>query len=767
MRLYGQTFTTGIVDRIRQVVAECAELTRSGLSRQVCDWLDWRDPTGKPKEVGSRKALLELERRGLIRLPAARGGAPQTQPARQTDCAAPWEGTTFAGPLSALGRVELVAVEGGSALSSLWQQMMNRHHPQGGGPLCGAQQRYLIHSPTQGWLGALAFSAAAWHLAARDDWVGWCAHARRANLPRVVANSRFLILPGVRVKNLASHVLGLAARRVAADWVSRYGIEPVLLETFVDEACFAGTVYRAANWRRLGETAGRGRQDRAGRAAIGRKAIYGLPLHPEWRSVLCRVPTRPLRRPEPQAAPHSWAEREFGGVDLPDGRLRPRLLRLAEAFFEHPTQSIAAALGGDAGQTKAAYRFFHNPQVNLQSLLHPHYEASVGRIAEHPRVLAVQDTTSLNYAAHAATRGLGPINTRADGAMGLKLHDTLAMTPEGVPLGLIDIQVWARDAHAAGQAKARKARPIEAKESLRWLTSYRRTAEVQRLCPQTRLVSVADREADLFELFQEARQTPAGPDLLIRASRTTRRQVEDADEVQPLWEHLPARPVAGGIRLAIPPRGGRAARVAHLEVRHSPVQLCAPRRLAGAEAIALWAVHAVEPAPPAGCEAVEWLLLTTVPVPTLEEAFECLAWYARRWNIEVYHRTLKSGCRIEDRRLGDARSLEACLAIDLVAAWRVMHLARLGRETPQLPCTVFFAEEEWQALCCYHQRTPTPPASPPELGEAMRMVAKLGGFLGRAGDGHPGATHLWLGLDHLAFVTDTFRIFHSACPSGP
>lgn len=764
MRLYGQTFTTGIIDRIRLAVSECAELTRSGLSRQVCEWLDWRGPSGKPKEVSCRKALLDLERRGLIELPAAQCLPPQ---ARTAAPRAPWNGPRFEGSLESLGRVELVGVAGRGELSAVWRAMMERYHPQGGGPLCGAQQRYLIHSPRAGWLGGLAFSAAAWHLAARDVRIGWCAHARRANLPRVVANSRFLLLPEVVVPNLGSHVLGLAARRLPADWAMRYGLEPWLLETFVDEARFAGTVYRAANWQRLGETAGRGRQDRHPRAAEGRKAVYVLPLHSDWRSLLCHVPTPALRKAEPQTAPSDWVEHEFGAVDLPDGRLRPRLRDLAEAFFDHPNETLAEALGGDWARNRAAYRFFKNPQVNLHNLLHGHYEATLGRIDEQPRVLVVQDTTSLNYTAHPSTEGLGPINTRADGASGLKLHDTLALTPEGVPLGLVDIQVWARDPLAIGQAAPRKERPIEEKESQRWLNSYRRTAEFQRLCSASRLINVADREADIFELFQEQNRTPDGPDLLIRASRTARRQVQDDDEIQSLWDYVPARPSAGGLRLSIPRRGGHKARVARLEVRHTPIQLRPPKRLAGADPIGLWAVHAVEPEPPPGCEPVEWLLLTSVPTVDLEDAFERLAWYAARWNIEVYHRTLKSGCRIEDRRLADAKSLEACLALDLVVAWRVMHLAKLGRETPDVPCTVFFEEEEWQALCCYHQRTPTPPENPPSLGEAMRMVAKLGGFLGRTGDGHPGATYLWRGLDHLAFISDTFRIFHPAIPRGP
>jgi hypothetical protein len=381
-------------------------------------------------------------------------------------------------------------------------------------------------------------------------------------------------------------------------------------------------------------------------------------------------------------------------------------------------------------------------------------------------VLVPQDTTSLNYDRHQATMGLGPINTHADGAQGLKLHDTLAITPEGVPLGLVDIQVWARDPHEEESPAKDPNRPIEEKESFRWLQSFRRTAEFQKLCPNTQLISVADREADIYELFQEALDDPEGPDLLVRASRTTQRTHEADDEIQPLWEYLPAQPIAGHLQLGVPGRGGRPPRIADLDIRFAPVQIRPPARIKG-ETLSLWAVYAVEVNPPKGTEPVEWLLLTTVPTTSFEDALERLEWYAARWNIEVYHRTLKSGCRVEDRRLAYADSLEACLALDLVVAWRVMYLAKLGRETPDIPCTVFFEEAEWKALCCYHHKTDVPPDAPPTLGEAMRMVAKIGGFLGRKNDKDPGATVLWRGLDKLAYITDTFRIFYPAIPSGP
>jgi Druantia protein DruA/Transposase Tn5 dimerisation domain/Transposase DNA-binding len=760
VRICGQNFGTGIIERIRGVIRGQPEISRSALSRRVCEWLDWRSLSGKPKEVSSRKALLELERRGLIELPAPRQAPGRLAGARESNGCVEAV-ASFRGELPALGRVQLVAVDSGvRALSALWRRLMDDYHPLGAGPLCGAQQRYLIRSEATGWLGGFAFSAAAWQLQARDEWIGWCAKARVQNLPKVVANSRFLLLPTIEVPNLASHLLGLAARQVVQDWPARYGVTPVLLESFVDERRHTGTCYRAANWQRLGETAGRGRQDAENRCAVGCKGIYVLPVHPAWRKALCAPPEARFQLPQGHA-PVDWAEQEFARVPWSDGRLRTRLCEVAADFYAQPLAPIPQACHGNPAKTRAAYRLFANPQVDLASLIKPHIEATAERIGQHPVVLAVQDTTSLNYSAHPATEGLGPINTRADAAQGLKLHDTVAFTAQGVPLGVLDAQCWARDPQQAGKRAQRKALPIEQKESAKWLRSFQRVAAIQTLCPNTRLVSVGDREADIYELF--ASHTPEGPDLLVRADRGRQRQVV---EQQPLWDWMPAQPVAGHLALHIPGKGGRKARTAELEIRYARVELKAPKAHRGAP-IGLWAVYALESHPPARTEAVEWLLLTTVAVEDFAQACERLQWYAIRWCIEVYHRTLKSGCRIEDRRLGDAQSLQACLGVDMVVAWRVYHLAKLGRETPEVPCTVFFREEEWKALCIHHQRTPEPPKEPPTLNIAMRMVAKLGGFLGRKADGPPGTTTLWRGLQRLSDITDTFVIMRSAMPAGP
>ena len=239
MQITGREFSDVTLARIRARIQGDPTLTRTALSREVCEWLDWRGPEGRPQDMSCRVALLTLARRGLIELPPA-------QPvsfARAADTEEPaFIGLTFPGSLTDLGRIWLTPVDSSQPESSrMWWAMMQAHHPQGAGPLCGAQIRYQIVCD-KGLIGGLSFSAPAWRLAPRDAWIGWDETARRAGLSRIVGNSRFLILPTVQVPNLASHVLSLAVKRLPADWQARYGITPVLVETFVDRAHYRAPV---------------------------------------------------------------------------------------------------------------------------------------------------------------------------------------------------------------------------------------------------------------------------------------------------------------------------------------------------------------------------------------------------------------------------------------------------------------------------------------------------------------------------------------------
>ena len=757
MTACGQEFSPDILQRIQQTIDEEPALRRGVLSRLVCQWLNWRTALGQLKEVSCRVALLKLHRRGLLRLPKVdqrsipRPRRVRSEPRRL-------EPASVESSLEALQPVSLVRIDSAdSPLSRIWNELMNQDHYLGAGPLCGAQIRYLLRSGTREWLGGLAFSASAWRVEARDRWIGWNEEARREHLQEVIANSRFLIRPSVRAPNLASHALGLALRQVGSDWRERYGYEPLLVETFVDAERFTGTCYQAANWELVGVTQGRGRQDPEHESAQPVKKVWVYPLHPQARERLrggAPAPTTP--------SPTDWAEQEFGGAVLGDERRKRRLLVLARDFYARPQASVPEACQSRS-KTKAAYRFFDHPETQMDVLLKPHYEATQQRVAAEKVVLAVQDTTSLNYSTHPATENLGPIGSQKEGIIGLLMHSTMAFNLEGTPLGLLDAQCWARDAATFGQKHERKQRPIEEKESSKWLKSFRRVAEVQRRSPATRLVSVGDRESDLYELFQEALRDAQGPWLLIRAEQD--RRLAEGQEHLESW--VAQQLVAGIQEIQVPRHRAQRARVARLEIRFARVSLQPPKNKKSLGALTLWAVLAQEVEAPSGIAPIRWMLLTTCPVESFEAACEKLCWYTLRWGIEVYHRTLKSGCQIEERQLGAADRIEACLAIDLVVAWRIFHLAKLGREIPDVPCTVYFEDAEWKALVAYTTRNPVPPAEPPSLREAMRMVATLGGFLGRKGDGEPGTKSLWLGLQYLDVMTAMWKILEHPPHSPP
>jgi hypothetical protein len=759
----GRPVSTELLEELKQRAGTCS---RRQLARQLCQRMDWRSPNGGLPLMIARLALKELADQGHLPLPAARPSPPRIP--RVEVLAEVASEPALACSLAELGELEVVLVgKGGSALSRQWNKLMRQHY-LGPGPLCGAQLRYLVRS-ARGPVAALSFSAAARRLRGRDHWLGWSEAARRENLHLVVNNSRFLILPHVQVPNLASHLLSRVLAGLGDHWQVRYGYRPVLVETFVERPRFQGACYRAANWQAIALSSGRGRQDARHQGGRGQKLYLVCPLQKDFRAVLQRLPERPRLAPPPAPPtppapppPLDWAEEEFGRAPLREARLRRRLCTLARDLYARPLAALPQACGTRA-KTKAAYRFFDHARVNLQNVLVSHYQSSAARAAREPVVLAVQDTTSLNYSTHRATEQLGPIGSQADGAVGMLVHSTLAFNLAGTPLGLLNVQCWVRDPEEFGKKHQRYELPLEAKESVRWLRSLQALEQHQAACPQTRLVGVGDREADIYELFVWAKEKPGRPGLLVRAER----QRLLTEEQGPLWAHVESQAVAGQWEVKVPRRGKRAARVAVLEVRLAAVEVRAPKRKAHLPPVTLWAVLAREVGAPPGTEALEWMLLNTEPVTDFEAAVEKLRWYTLRWGIEVFHRVLKSGCQIETRRLGHADRLEACLGIDLVVAWRIHHLTKLGRETPSVPATAYFEEHEWQALVAFVTRQAEPPKEPPTLGAAVRMVAGLGGFLGRKGDGEPGTETLWRGLQRLDDIAEAYLVFRSAPKQGP
>lgn len=473
------------------------------------------------------------------------------------------------------------------------------------------------------------------------------------------------------------------------------------------------------------------------------KSLVQKPSLPRTRT-RSRSPSGVLT-PVPQ-----WALEEVQDAALGDARLNRRLPRLLGQVAAQPTASIPQACGTWAA-TKAAYRFFDNTKVTPPKIHQAHQAACIGRIEEHPLILAVQDTTSLDFTHHPQTQEVGPLENPTH--QGLRVHSTLAVSPEGVPLGVLGHHVWTRDPQDVGKRHRRRERAFEEKESSRWLNAEQAMLSV--LPADLQVVTIADREADIYDLFAAPRR--AGAHLLIRAAWD--RRVEPPH--QHLWATLQARPIQGRIGVDLPRADDRPPRRAHLTVRFASVGIRPPKHRPAKEGlrpVPLQAIFIQEEAAPASVAPISWMLLTTVPVETLEDALHGLRWYTYRWRVERYHFVLKSGCRIEQRQLETGARLRRCLAVYAIVAWRLLWLTYVARQTPTASCEVAFTRDEWQALYCAHHQVSRPPNDPPSLQEAIRWVAQSGGFLARKGDKHPGVAVLWRGLRRLHDLTVMWRL---------
>lgn len=442
----------------------------------------------------------------------------------------------------------------------------------------------------------------------------------------------------------------------------------------------------------------------------------------------------------------SWAGKELARAELGDDRRALRLMQIVERLVEHAEQSIPQGFGSWS-ETKAAYRFFENPQIDWPDILAPHRASTVGRAAGVPIVLVPQDTTEINLSPFPETAGLGYLASPK--CRGVLLHTCLATTPEGIVLGVIDQQMWVRPLEQLGKRHTRRKRSTDQKESQRWLDGLRTTQTA--LADHPQVVAIADSEADIYDLFAEPR--PANVQLLVRVSRE-QRCVEH--EAKHLAEAVRAAAVGGVLSVEVPRHGQRQARQARLSVRWTTLSIHPPNsRPRGLPSLPLQFVLIVEEDPPRGEKALRWLLATTLPVGDLNQATTCVSYYVRRWLIERFHYTLKSGCLVEQRRFEIFDNICRAVACFSIAAWRLLWLMTEARQHPDQPCTIVLSQPEWEALEAIAQQRYRRPrrGTPPTLGEAIQLIGKLGGHLGRKRDGPPGVKTLWRGLTYLSALT--------------
>jgi hypothetical protein len=695
----GREFRPEVLQHLNLLVQQQPDISGNTLARETCALLAWYSPDGRPALSSAKAALRKLQKKTIL----APRPAGRKVPHRLRASGQPLPPLhAVPGRVDKLQGLQLHLLSGQKdPLHGIWNDLIIAQHPCGDAPLVGAQLRYLIGSE-HGWLGAVGFGPAAFTLAARDQWIGWPTASRLGHLGHVVGLSRLLIRNEVHCTNLASKVLALALGRVAKDWLERYGIEPWLVETYVDRSCFTGRCFSAANWLRVGVSTGRGRLGPK-RAVKSLKDIWLFPLDGRARQKLqAHVP--PPLTPQPLLqglGRHDWCAYELAGLDLGDRRRGQRAVKLLEARWQQPQASFYGTFSSWA-PAKAAYGLIEHSssEISLARLLEPHAQATQGRMAAEPVALLVQDTTGLNYTGLKQTTGLGPLGEEK--GRGLWLHSLLAFRPDGVPLGLVDAQCWARPPQVPAQ-RGRNAKSIDEKESGRWLTAFQKAAAAARRMPQTQLINLTDREGDLYEMYDATQVGPTNLHTLIRAQHD--RKLEGHIK---LWAFMESLPVGQARTIQLPRAHGQPAREAKVQVRWSSVTIEAPA--VGCKKswppLTLRAVWVREPSPPAGVEPLDWMLLTDLPVTTAEQAWEKVQWYCRRWAIEEWHRALKNGCGVEQREFKTAEHLQRALAFDLIVAWRVLACVKLGRVLPQLPASALYSTEELEVLLAALKKTP-------------------------------------------------------------
>jgi hypothetical protein len=440
---------------------------------------------------------------------------------------------------------------------------------------------------------------------------------------------------------------------------------------------------------------------------------------------------------------------------LGDPRRKERLLSVAYACMVSPGKSFGQSLPHPA-QVKGAYRLMANEQIPASALSDSLCRAGIDAVSRHDVIYAIQDTTTVEFNRRAPIEGLGPIGTATAPGQGFFLHTTLAVRPDGLPLGYLNLQTWARDPRQTGTRYHRKERPVEEKESFKWIRAIRESSRLvkQKLpaAERPRLIFIGDRECDIHEVFEEVMPTPHG--LIVRAAWNRR----IADEAGHIWEHLRQLPVYGHLPLEISANARRKARTARLAVRWSRVLLTpSPAAHPHRVPVSLYVVWVQETEPPAGESPIEWMLLTTEPVLTLEEALQIIEAYRLRWRIEELHLILKSGCRLESVQYDSLDRLEKILMLGLGSALRLLLLRYVAETHPSAPCTQVLSPIQEQALCVYvthHFKTPVTHLT---VAEALLWIGRLGGFLGRKRDGRPGVRPLWRGWRDLEVLASMYE----------
>ena len=454
-----------------------------------------------------------------------------------------------------------------------------------------------------------------------------------------------------------------------------------------------------------------------------------------------------------------WVRKELEGIEFGDKRLNNRVLNLLDKASKQPQASINRMFH-TRKEIQACYRFFSNDLVDETKIIEPHLKMTIKRASQHPVVLCLSDTTSLNYTTRKTLNDSGYISS--NNAQGFFLHANIAITPDRLHLGIIGQKFWAREK----QKKVRSSRERETmlfpeKESYRWLEAYRDSCGLAEKCKETQVIHVTDREGDIFEIFGEYGSKKEGSvaDYIVRSNHN-RTVYPKGKPSNTLIQELEGSKLLGEIDFDIIRREDGTTRRVRQSVQAISIDI--KSRYGADEPNIITTINAIylkEIDSPEGEKPVIWCLLTSLSIKSVEEILTVVSYYLCRWEIEVFFKTYKSGCKVEEKSLRSAERLFPLFSLLLIVAWRVNFLLHMSRVMPEISCIHFFDESEWKAGYVAATRNKSLPSDPPTMKEMMGYIAQLGGHLGRKKDPIPGVKAIWIGICKLTNYADAWDLF--------
>lgn len=460
-----------------------------------------------------------------------------------------------------------------------------------------------------------------------------------------------------------------------------------------------------------------------------------------------------------------WLEPEFLKADFGDERLSKRFFQISRCLAERFSSNIASAFS-DWKQIKAAYRFFSNKKVNPEKILSPHIQETIGRIKKHDRVFLLQDTTYFNFEDRPKTEGLDIVQRSklSKESHGLMLHNTLAVSEDAEPLGLFNQHfINRKKLKGKNHDDKREIRhwnsAVNEKESIRWINIVRESNRTD--FGSAEVIHIADRECDFYEFFREAISCKEHFVIRAKSNRSINKKKRRESPSAHLFDFLKCKRSQGKITIDLQVNDEKKFRRANLSIIYSSISMPPPpnktvNKDGELPMLEMSAIMAIERNPPAGSEPLCWVLLTDLPVNTLDDAIEKVKWYTVRWQIELFHKVLKSGCATEKSQLREAQRLKNYITVKSVIAWKLFWLSRAYKLRPECSCLEILTRHEWTILYRkIHKRKP--PGEPSTVYEAVNWIAKLGGYIGRKKDPPPGMISIWRGWLRLMNMVEDFN----------